>query len=78
MNTTEMDPRTAELMEAARDLLHLSLSLNGSGTTDKPWLPKHHVIYSAAALSCLLHGNPSQWSDYCFLGDAVVEQEGIN
>ncbi len=77
MTHIDMDPRTAQLMEAARDLLQLSLSINGSGTEEKPLLPQHHVIHAASALSCLLHCNHERWDEYTPLIRKVAEQEGI-
>ena len=77
MTEMDMDPRTAQLMEAARDLLQLSLSINGLGTEEKPLLPQHHVIHSASALSCLLHCHHERWDEYTSLIREVADQEGI-
>ncbi len=75
MNETTSPTLTAELIAPARDLLRLSLAINGSGTDEKPLLPKHHVIYAASALSCLLHGTQERWSDYTPLMRAIAKQE---
>jgi len=72
-----MDPRTADLMEAARELLRLSKDLNGSDHPKGPRLPSHHIIHASTALAVLAAGDHTFWSEYTPLVREVAAQEGL-